>query len=496
MNPGLKVGLRQDLRQKLELQLTPRQILQNEILMLPLNALRETLLQEVEENVFLQAGTEMGTTTAAPEPTPPPIRENAQPRDESEDLRQLAEAGAFHEYLQGSHGGFNGGMQREVGEERNLEGFLSRARSWREDLVDQLRMAPLDDELRDAAMYLVGWLDERGNLDDSLENIAAESGQPLDLLEEALRAVQQEAPPGVGARNLQERMLLQLRARPERHAVAEGIIEHCFDDLLKGRFARIEKRLEISTEELLAAMQHLRGLTIEPVDLDDGEEPVAVEPDARIVRDAEGKWVVQVFNGGLPPIRISKEVAALCGQASNLDQETRQYLQAKLSRAKWMREAVERRRSTLRRIIEEVVLRQTRFFDQGPHALLPLKQEDVAHAVELHPSRVSRAIQDKYVETPYGVFPLKHFFPRGIEDQDGTMVARDNVQTLLEEIVNGEDSDNPLSDDALVEALHARDIDISRRTVCKYRDELGIPPASARKGIYHQLRHSRPSNKR
>ena len=154
-----------------------------------------------------------------------------------------------------------------------------------------------------------------------------------------------------------------------------------------------------------------------------------------------------------------------------------------------MREAVERRRSTLRKILEEIVKRQRRFFEDGPTALEPLRQEQIADAVELHPSRVSRAIQDKYLDTPFGLFPLKVFFPRGITDEDGNNLARDNVQSVLQSIVDEEDPSNPLGDDELVEALHVRGgVEISRRTVCKYRDELGIPPASARRGLYHKLR--------
>lgn len=494
MNTGLR--LRQDLRQKLELQLTPRQILQNEILMLPLNALRETLQQEVEENVFLQAGTELRANAPVADLPGESAREAAQPRDESEELRKLAEAGAFHEYLKGNRGA-NGGVRREAGEERNLEGFISRPTSWRDDLVEQLRIAPFEDEaLREAAIMLVGWLDQRGGVPEDLDSISAASDTPVELLEEALDALQREAPPGVGARNLQERLLLQLKALPARDSTAEAIIAQCYDDLLKGRFARIEKRLEITEDELLAALQTLKGLSIEAAELDDEQEPIAIEPDATIARDEEGKWVVSVYHGGLPPIRISKEVATLCSQASNLDAETRQYLQAKLSRARWMREAVERRHSTLRRIIEEIVRRQEDFFEKGHTALVPLRQEEVATAVELHPSRVSRAIQEKYVETSFGVFPLKFFFPRGVENADGDNVARDNVQSTLEAIIDEEDPLNPLSDDALVEALKDRRVDISRRTVCKYRDELGIPPASARKGVYHRLRAQRSTRRR
>ena len=313
------------------------------------------------------------------------------------------------------------------------------------------------------------------------------TGVELEAVEEALEILQRVAPPGIGARDLRERLLLRCQAELDRNEVLERILLEAFYELINGKFDMIRRRLGISEEDLREAIELLKEVTHDSMPLEDGEPAAGVIPDASVSRDENRGWKVILHDESIPRLRLSSYASSLAKQPDKLTPQAKDYLMRSLNRAKWMMEALDQRRKTLRRIVEAVVQRQRGFFEEGFDALIPLRQEDVADLLSLHASTVSRAVQEKFIETPHGVYPLKAFFPRGVNSSHGAMQARGSVQEKLAALVSEENPEQPLSDDTLVEMLLRDNVRLSRRTVCKYRDELGIPPASKRKGLRRLL---------
>lgn len=484
------LGLSLNLRQELKLQ--PRQILCNELLTLPMLDLQAALRSELDENIFLEADEKTESllspeVPAAPEPqmTPPGGDGDSAQLDEGpQDAGQL---GQLLDYLQNSRTTVapSGGDVRDA---YDVEARAAPAEDWRHQLYEALRLERAPKQILVAAEYITGCLDDRGMLAEPLEETLAEMDVTEDEALEALTLIQNVAPPGVGARTHRERLLLRCRALPDPAPVLERILEFGYDDLLNGRYDALRRKLGTSEEDLRDAIEILKELYKDPVGFEVGEPASGVTPDASVVWDEETQqWTVILHDEAVPRLRLSSYASSLAKRSDSLSEEAKEYLMRSMNRAKWMMDALEQRRSTLRRIVEAVVRAQVGFFEQGFEALVPLRQEDVSEELSLHASTVSRAVQEKYVKTSHGVFPLKAFFPRGVDTGHGQM-ARNSVQGRLAELVSGERHDKPLSDDQLVRMLKDEGIKLSRRTVCKYRDELGIAPASRRKGRYRLMK--------
>lgn len=484
---SLTVGLRQ------ELKLQPRQILCNELLMLPLQDLEAALQTELEENIFLEAEDRHERTQLMPEPLPtvkmtPPGGDEDPQTAQDEQMPDASQLSNLLEFLKDSRTSTapSGG---DIPEAFDVESRLPLSMTWRQNLLEAIRLERMSEEEENVAGYLIECLDERGYLNESLEEVAAAVGTDTETVEVALEIVQKSAPPGVGAQNLQERLLLRCKALPARSEILEKLLTKGFKELLQGKFDVLKRKLNIAEDDLRDALELLRELAKDSIPIEDGEPAAGVIPDATVVKTDDG-WKVLLHDESVPRLRLSPYASGLAKKADSLTPEAKDYLQRSLNRAKWMMEALDQRRKTLRRIVEAVVQRQEGYFEEGPEALVPLRQEDVADQLSLHASTVSRAVQEKYIETPHGVAPLKMFFPRGVNNVDGSQQARNTVQERLAALVEQEDPERPLSDDTLVAMLKKENISLSRRTVCKYRDELGISPASRRKGLHKVMKGS------
>lgn len=481
----MKFSPQLSLSQRLELKLQPRQILCNELLMLPLMDLEQALRSELEENIFLEAEerVDYGETNLQPQAEPvmtPPGGDFEPPNNGEEAAQDPGQLGEMLDYFKESKTSVSS-VGGDLPEEFSLEN-RSLPTSWRLQLLEALRLERMSDEAMLAAEVMAVGLDERGFLTDKLEEVAAEAGVAVEFAEEALEILQRIAPPGVGARDLRERLLLMAQALQERNYILERILKEYYKELLESKFDIIRRKLNIDEDELKEAIELLHELYREAPAIEEGEPAAGVVPDAKVVLD-EGMWKVILHDEAVPRLKLSSYAANLSRQGDNLKPEAKDYLNKAFSRAKWMMEALEQRRSTLRRILEAVVVKQRHFFDQGPAYMAPLRQEDIAEELQLHASTVSRAVQEKYITTPHGVFPLKTFFPRGVADNSGNQQARNSVQERLAALVKSEDPTNPLSDDELVLRLGREGLKLSRRTVCKYRDEMNIPPANKRKNL-------------
>ena len=243
----------------------------------------------------------------------------------------------------------------------------------------------------------------------------------------------------------------------------------------------IAKKTGLSIDDINELWEEIRLLKPKPgADFSESTVP-SVTPDVFLEKDENGKYVVRLEDGDLPSLYVSPYYRKLLKQASGADEQTRDYIKRKVNSAQWLIEAIEQRRGTLSRVSQAIVDHQTRFLDDGPEAIEPLKMQQIADKVNVHVTTVSRAVDDKWIQTPRGIFPLKRFFVGGTTGADGEDIAWDRVRLKLQEIVDGEDKSKPLSDDALVKELGKHGITVARRTVTKYRKAMDIPSSRQRK---------------
>lgn len=349
-------------------------------------------------------------------------------------------------------------------------------------LHDQLNLIPLSAPVRRAARFLVDSLDENGYLTLDLEEAARDCGQPLPVMREALRVVQGLDPPGIGARSLRECLLIQWEAVGDGNPLVPALIREHLADLAAGRFQRIARALGTTPAQVRVAAGALRALDPKPGRRFGGPDPVPyVYPDV-IVQRAGPDWVVLVNEPARARPAISPAYRGLLAAGERLDPETRSFLERKLRGAIRLLKCLEQRRATLRRVAETIVRCQQDFFERGPRFLRPLTLRQVAGALGIHESTVSRAIAGKYMQTPRGLFAMKYFFVSGVESETGELSA-EYIRGLIADLVAAEDPGKPFSDQEIANALARRGIRISRRTVAKYREEAGIPSSTHRRRL-------------
>ena len=326
------------------------------------------------------------------------------------------------------------------------------------------------------AQFLAACLDEDGYLREDLPGLAQAARLPAAVLEEGLTLLQSLDPPGVGARNLAQCLALQLRRRGEE-GPALAIVQSHLERLARRQYRAIAQALGISQEEVLKAERTIQSLNPRPgAPFAGREEPGYLFPDLLAV-ERDGRLTVICQDAYLPGLRLSPYYCALCQRTG--DQEVKQYLTEKIHQVQTAVQAVEQRRATLLDCAGVIVQRQEDFFRSPGGSLVPLRLSDVAQALSIHESTVSRAVREKYLQCSRGVYPLSFFFSRQVGTGEGGSVyqAKDRLFRLVEE----EDKTRPLSDQKLSQLLTAEGFPISRRTVAKYRDELGLPSASGRR---------------
>ncbi|WP_126428636.1 RNA polymerase factor sigma-54 [Brevibacillus marinus] len=349
-----------------------------------------------------------------------------------------------------------------------------------EHLREQLSYVKgLSGKQRRIALFLIGNLDENGYLDIATEEASRQLGVEVREVEEMLSLIQYFDPVGVAARNLQECLLLQLRHAGLDDERTVRVIEEHLDDLAYNRFSKISDKLRIGLQEVQAIADLVRSLNPRPGAAFSLAQPRFVVPDVTVEKVA-GEYVVLVNESTAPRITISKFYENLL-KRSDSESATRQFIQEKLNAALWLAKSIEQRRLTLLRVMQAIVEKQIDFFEHGPDRLKPMTQKEIAEQVGLHESTVSRATSNKYVQTPRGVFELKYFFTSALATANGDATSSESVKRRIKALVEAEDRSQPLSDQKLSELLAAEGIEISRRTVAKYREEMMIPSSAKRK---------------
>ena len=352
-------------------------------------------------------------------------------------------------------------------------------------VLSQLEVMDLEPELLPVGRFLVESLNQNGWLDESVEDLAEELGKPVEEVEKALAAVQSLEPAGVGARNLSECLVLQLQRRHEDSELAIRIARDYLDPLSKSRYGLIAKSLGVCQEEVRTACALIRTLNPRPGGGFAARETlVYINPDLFVVNFPD-HFELLTNDYFFPDLNISGYYCRML--KSTEDNEVKDYLMGKVRQAKWVVHSIEQRRSTLLRCAECILELQEEFFRRGPGHLKPMCLADIAQKVGVHESTVSRTVRDKYLQCASGVYPLSYFFSRSL----GAPAARpgteenasspDFAKALLKKLIGGEDKHKPLSDQKLCERMAREGCELSRRTVAKYRDELGIPSTTGRK---------------
>jgi len=490
----MRLSMGQDLRMVQKQVLAPRMIQSMEILQLPILALQERIEQEMEENPVLDLQEQRDE--AADEPSADDERElpDAPTEDERElviqedknedDFERLMKMDEqwpdhFEERTRPSRNQVDEAIERKHDAMANM---AARPQTLQDYLHDQLSWFDLDPELRALADRIIYNLDTNGYLQGRLEDLlGAEVDKDLmELAEEALALVQRLDPPGVGARDLRECLLLQLTPGMPHYEQLTTLISHHLEDIEHNRLPAISRRTGFSIETIQEAIEELRKLQPKP-GAEFNDEPVGrVTPDVFVDVDDQGHYNVRLEDGRTPSLFISPYYRKLF-QNKETTNETREYIKRKINSAQWLIESIQQRRNTLTKVSQAIVDHQTEFLNKGPEAIEPLKMQQIADKVGVHVTTVSRAVDDKWIQTPRGIFPLKRFFCGGTVGADGEEVAWDAVRLKLQELIDNEDKQHPKSDEQLVKDLAAAGITVARRTVTKYRKAMNIPSSRQRR---------------
>jgi RNA polymerase sigma-54 factor len=362
----------------------------------------------------------------------------------------------------------------------SLENTLTRRPSLVDHLVWQLKLSNVNPDEERVGMLVIGNLDPSGYLNEpSIEEIAAECGLSVEVALTALRRIQDFDPVGVAARDLKECLLIQAKHAGEDDEIVVRIINDHLGNLEKKNYQAIARDLKQSVEEIYEAVKVIAAFDPKPGRIYAEDEPVYITPDVYVHKVGD-KYFVVPNDDGLPKLKISSFYrSALSGSP-----QAREYIQDKLRSAQWLIRSIQQRQRTIVKVTESIIKFQREFFDKGINFLKPLILRDVAEDISMHESTISRVTTNKYVHTPQGIFELKYFFNSGINRTDGDEIASESVKNKIRDIIGKEDGHKPLSDQRIVELLRDQNIDIARRTVAKYREQLGILSSSKRKQLF------------
>jgi RNA polymerase sigma-54 factor len=382
--------------------------------------------------------------------------------------------------FQASSAGSKGGQDDES---PNYENIVTKAGTLQEYILDQSREVDFSEAELKIAEQIAGNIDDRGYLVSSIDELCEKEGFDRELVEGVLDTIQHFDPPGVAARDLKECLLIQIRHFQLRNGVVEKIIEDHLHDLENRNYSAVAKSLGVTLDQIYTNVGVIAGLDPIPGRQFGPEATQYIIPDVYVFK-VGGEWVVSMNEDGLPRLKVSpfyKDMLKDQKAISSKKTENKDYLDDKIKSAKWIIKSMEQRQRTIQRVTEKILERQVNFFEYGIQYLKPMVLRDIAEALELHESTISRVTTNKYVHTPRGIFELKFFFNSAIGRSDGESVANESVKSRIADIVKAEDQIKPLSDQDIMNMLTKENIDISRRTVAKYREQLGILPSSKRR---------------
>jgi RNA polymerase sigma-54 factor len=484
------------LEQKLSLKLSQKLVmtpsLQQAIKLLQMTRMElETLLtQELVENPVLEESgeiTEEETPQREEQEAAPELPANGEGLDHEKSMENIDLDAYFGDYWEGS----GASSMMEEREEPPIENSLSREADLYDHLLWQLHMAEIGPRQREIVELIIGNLNPDGFLVATLDEILAmgdAEGREYTMaeIEEALAIVRSFDPPGIACVDLRESLLLQMDMKGiEPESLARRMVDEAWDLFLRRQFPAVAKKLNVELPELEAALEVVRTLETHPGRQFSTDRPHYIEPDV-FVRRVGDEYVIQLNDDGLPRLRVSRAYRRMLQtmRSEGRQSEAQAFIKDKIRSAVWLIKSLDQRQRTIYKVAASIVRQQREFLDRGIEHLRPMVLRDVAEDIGMHESTVSRVVSNKYIHTQRGLFPMKFFFHSGIDREYGDNISSLTVKRKIEQMIQAEDPKRPLSDSELMRILNREGIQIARRTVAKYRDELNIPSSTDRKQIF------------
>ncbi|NQT87310.1 RNA polymerase factor sigma-54 [bacterium] len=467
-------------RPELRMKLAPQIIQSIEILQLPTLELQQRIKQEMLENPVLELA-----ELLPDEEQELKVAEEDAPRDErtetDEDFEKMAQIEEVWRDYSSQTSSRAGGQALSDRKFEAMQNTAARPVSLQDYLQGQYALLDTPDDLEEVAENLIYNIDDDGYLAYALEDVveSMDGKATLEQAERALEYVQSLDPPGIGARTMGECLLLQMRNEPTPHPLARELIHHHLEDLYQNRIPKVAKATGHSIDAIKEAIEYISHLSPRPGVAFSAEVSPYVMPDV-LVEYVDGDYEVRLEDDRLPRVYVNMAYSRLL-RDRRTSESAKEYIRKKIQSARWLIDSIEQRRNTLYKITRAIVDIQRPFFERGISALAPLKMQTVANATGVHVSTVCRAIADKYMQTPIGIYPLKFYFTGGTRTTDGHMRSRKSVKEIVRHVVDNENKSDPHSDDEIAAKLQAQGLDIARRTVTKYRKAMGIPSSRRRR---------------
>ncbi len=461
----MKMGFELNLEQTQKLIMTPE--LRQAIQILQFNnvELLEYLNKQIEANPFLDTTEKRKDSHIKEEEN-----EKKEKTNDEIDWKEVIE-----KYDDISYKSYNSNYENK----QTFESYTSKKMSLKDHLMTQLGITVKNENERRIGELIIESLDSKGYLVSSIHDLSMQLSEDPVEIERVLRMIQTFDPVGVGARNLSECLLIQLKEKGILDKNIYIIVDKYLDDIATNRIQKISKELHIPVKRVQSICDIIKMLEPKPARgfIVDSDNIRYIVPDVTIEK-INGEYIIIVNDSNFPILSINRYYKNMLDNTD--DKETSKFLFDKLNSSMWLIKSIEQRRLTLYKVVESIVKFQKKFFDEGNKALKPLVLKDVADDIGVHESTVSRATNGKYVQTPRGIFELKHFFTSSVSDDSGG-VSSTSVKSIIKELIEKEDTRKPLSDQKIADTLKEKGIKISRRTVAKYRDELRIPSSSMRR---------------
>jgi len=468
--------------QKLSMQVqqSPQQVLLSSLLQLPVLSLEQRIRMELETNPLLELDTDEELSQEV-EAEPEIGQEQAEPVEGEENVDKTREEEIDWEEILNDQESFEVRIPRE----KTVDTY-ERPEVYQEGLTDhllsQLHMTELPPEDILIGEYIIWNINSVGYLSMGVETIAENLQIASEKIESILSMIQRFDPVGIGARNLQECLLIQLLEENPIHQAAVTIIRDHFEDFKNKRFEKIAKLLEIDLEAIKEILAHITKLNPKPGEGYASLVDNYVIPDLE-VRKEEGTFKVYMHDWNIPQLRINNEYRKMMLDRKKTSKETRDYIKSRLESARWLINSIHQRRATILRVMQTIIDKQHDFFELGPEHLRPMILKDIADEIGMDISTVSRVTNGKYVQTEWGVFELKYFFSEKIKSDEGDDVSNKMIKNLIKEIITTEPAKKPFNDQRIAALLKAKGYNVARRTVAKYREQMMIPVSRLRRKI-------------
>ena len=476
----MAIELRQQLKLTQQLIMTPQLQMAIKLLQLSRLELMETIRQELEENPALEETAETSaedqleeTPDTKPEPEPSPTKEVSIEEKIRDDIDWSNYIDEYNTPSRVSHEG-------EGRDTPSFETFTAAKQTLSDHLLWQLMMTSSDPEDEKIGSLIVGNLNKDGYLDISVEELCRHSDCDCEKVESVISRMQTFDPVGVCSRNLKECLLIQAKHFNLNHTIITQIIQNHLPHLENKNYKAITRALKISIDEVVSAVNIIKGLEPKPARQFSDDEPFYITPDIYVYK-FEDDFVIVLNDDGMPKLKVNALYKKAVNRDGDISDSAKEYLQDKLRSATWLIRSIHQRQKTIYRVMESIVRFQRNFFEKGIAYLKPMVLRDVAQDIGMHESTISRVTTNKYTYTPQGLFELKYFFNSSISRVHGDAIASASVQDKIRQIIENENSKKPYSDSKISELLKEANIDIARRTVAKYREMMKVLPSSKRK---------------